>query len=301
MTEAALPSMSRRIRTKAVNAFRILGTTKQRPPMVPLLIIIGVAVLAIFPSFIAPDSPTQTSLRDRMTPPFWLAGGSTNHLFGTDQVGRDIFSRIVYGARVSLSVAFFAVCVAGSIGLAVGLLAGYLGGWVDAALMRLVDAVIAIPLLLIALLLAAVLGPSERNLILVISGFVWVGYARVLRAEVLSVRERDYVAAAVAIGATTPRILLRHIFPNIAATFIVLITLQIGSLILAEASLSFLGAGVPPPKPAWGSMVADGRDVTLTAWWLSLFPGLAILLVVLSFNLLGDWLRDVLDPRVRRR
>lgn len=226
--------------------------------------------------------------------------GSAAHLLGTDQLGRDLLSRIIHGARVSLLVSAVAILVGGGIGLTVGLVAGYMGGWVGSALMRFVEAVLAIPVLLVALLLAVALGPSQGTVILIISMFLWAGYARILRGEVLSIRERDYITAAAAIGASTPRILVRHVFPNIAATLIVLVTLQVGSVILTEASLSFLGAGVPPPAPSWGSMVNGGRDVIVSAWWVSFFPGLAILLIVLAFNLIGDWLRDVLDPKIRR-
>ncbi len=299
MTTTQVQNMVQRMAVLQVRTARRFWKARHRPPILPLLILVFFAVLAIFPSLIAPEDPFKTSLSNRLLPPAWLSEGSTDHLLGTDLIGRDLLSRLIHGARVSLTVGFFAVTVAGSIGLIVGLVSGYKGGWIDAVLMRLVDAVIAIPFLLIALLFATSLGPSQQNVIIVISAFVWVAYARVIRSEVLSLREREYVTAAIAIGATTPRILARHIFPNVVPTFLVLLSLQIGTLILAEAALSFLGAGVPPPTPAWGSMVSEGRGVTLTAWWLSLFPGICILLVVLAFNLIGDWLRDVLDPRIR--
>jgi len=308
MMSPGLGMMLGRVVRMPVVAARRYWNMPRRPPLLPVLILLVIATVAIFPNFIAPDDPYKTKLSARMMPPAWLDDGgkrerlelsSTSYLLGTDQLGRDVLSRLLHGARVSLTVGFFAVIVAGGIGLSVGLLSGYKGGWIDAALMRLVDAVIAIPFLLIALLFASALGPSERNVIIVISAFVWTGYARVIRSEVLSLREREYVVAAVAVGASTFRVLVKHVLPNVLPTFLVLITLQIGALILAEAALSFLGAGVPPPTPAWGSMVAEGRNSSLTAWWLTLFPGMGILLVVLAFNLVGDWLRDVLDPRTR--
>ncbi|MBI2867168.1 MAG: ABC transporter permease [Chloroflexi bacterium] len=294
---AALP---RRLSTVGAQVLKAFKSKRRRPPILPLIVILFFSVLAIMPGLIAPHEPTTIALRERLTPPAWLERGTTNHLLGTDLLGRDIISRIIYGARVSLTVAFFALLVGGAIGLVIGLTSGYMGGWVDGLLMRLVDGALSIPLILIALLLAVTLGPSERNVIFVIGALIWAQYARVLRGEVLTIREREYVTAARVIGASTPRILALHIFPNIAATLIVLLTTQIGWVIIVEASLSFLGAGVPPPAPAWGSMVADGRDVTVSSWWVSFFPGMAILMMVLSFNLFGDWLRDVLDPKIRR-
>ncbi len=269
-----------------------------RPPLVPTLIILTFIILAIAPGLFAPQSPVAMSLPDRLKPPFWIDGGSTRHILGSDQLGRDILSRIVHGARVSLTVGLLAVLGGGAIGLFLGMIAGYAGGWVDVVLMRLVDGVLAIPWLLIALTFAITLGPSERNLIIIIALFSSTHYARVLRSDVLSVKSRQHVLAARILGASRRRILLRHILPHIGPTLIVLLTLQIGSVIIAEASLSFLGAGIPPPAPAWGSMVSEGRDLIARAWWVSFFPGLAIALVVLAFNLFGDWLRDRLDPRL---
>lgn len=279
---------------------RNLVRAQRRPPLIPLFVILAFSIMAIFPSAPAPADPLAISLRDRLLPPVWLSDGVSGHLLGTDDLGRDVLSRVIHGARTSLTVAFFAVVFAGLIGLIIGMLAGYMGSWVDAVLMRVVDGAIAIPFLLVALIFAVTLGPGQRNLIIAITALGWAQYARIIRGDVLSVRERDFVIAAVAIGASTPRILMRHIFPNIAATFIVLLSLQIGSIIIAEAALSFLGAGIPPPAPSWGSMVSEGRSGTVTSWWVSFFPGLAILLIVLAFNLVGDWLRDVLDPRMRR-
>lgn len=238
------------------------------------------------------------SLPERLKPPVWLEGGSSSHLLGTDQLGRDILSRVIHGARISLTVGFFAVLGGGLLGLLIGTIAGYAGGWLDVLLMRIVDGALAIPWLLIALTFAITLGPSERNLIIIISAYSSTHYARVLRSDVLAVKGRQHVTAARIMGASELRIVLRHILPHIGPTLIVLLTLQVGSVVLAEASLSFLGAGIPPPAPAWGSMVADGRDLVARAWWVSFFPGLTIALLVLAFNLFGDWLRDWLDPRL---
>ena len=271
----------------------ILRDKRHRPPIVPTLIILAFVVLSVFPAQIAPAEPNAVHLSDRLLAPQF------DNWVGTDHLGRDILSRIIAGARVSLTVGVLAIIVGGAIGITVALIAGYVGGLADAVLMRLVDGALAIPLILVALLLAVISGPSEGNVILVIGALIWAQYARVLRAEVLSVREREYVTASRALGASAPRIVVFHIFPNIAVTFIVLLTNQLGIVILIEASLSFLGAGVPPPAPAWGTMVAEGRDFIATSWWVSLFPGLAIMLVVLAFNLLGDWMRDALDPRMR--
>lgn len=267
----------------------------------PLLIIIGVIVFAsVFADLIAPHDPEISSLRTRLKPPFWLEGGSTKHLLGTDAVGRDIFSRIIHGTRVSLSVGLFAVLGAGTIGVVVGMVAGYIGGKTDAVLMRITDAALAIPLILIALLFVVTLGSSFINLIIALAVLLWSRYARVVRAEVLSLKERDFVRLAHIAGASHSWILVHHIFPNIVNTTVVLLTLQFGVVILVEAALSFLGAGVPPPTPAWGSMVSEGRDYVAFEWWISFFPSMAILITVLAFNLFGDWLRDKLDPKLRQ-
>lgn len=291
---------SDRFLTCGAHLLRSLFRGRHRPPILPLLVVVGFAVLALFPDFFAPANPLTISLRNRLMPPAWLHGGSAAHLLGTDLTGRDILSRIIYGSRISLTISLFALAFGGGVGLAVALVAGYFGGWVDAILMRVVDALLAIPLILVALLLAVTMGSSERNVVLVIGALIWAQYARVLRGEVLSLRNRDYITAATAVGAGAPRIMVFHILPNIVAPLIVLLTTQIGWVVIVEASLSFLSAGVPPPAPAWGSMVADGRDVVVSAWWVSFFPGLAILVMVLAFNILGDWLRDVLDPRIAR-
>ena len=227
-------------------------------------------------------------------------GGSTKYLLGTDQVGRDMFSRLIYGARISLIVGLVTLAVGGSVGVALGLIAGWYGGWVDELIMRLVDVLLSLPVVLVALVFVVALGQSFAIIVAVLALWIWTRFARQVRSEVLQLKTRDYVALARVSGASTPRILLIHIFPGTINTLIVVATLQVGIVILLESVLSFLGAGVPPPTPAWGSMVSDGRDKLAEFWWISTLPGIAILLTVMSLNLLGDWLRDKLDPRLRQ-
>ncbi|MYC29643.1 MAG: ABC transporter permease [Chloroflexi bacterium] len=248
----------------------------------------------------APEAPTFGKLSDAFIPPAWIEGGSSAHLLGTDSLGRDVYSRIIYGARVSLVVSIFAIFIAGSIGTVMGLASGYFGGRLDGLIMRLVDIALALPTILIALVLVAVLQPGIVTVIVVIGCLSWANYARQIRGEVLTVKERDFVVLARSIGSSPARIMSRHILPNVFNTIIVLATLQVGSVILLEATLSFLGLGVPPPEPSWGQMVAEGRAFIVVAWWMALFPGLAIMFTVLSMNLMGDWLRDLLDPRLRQ-
>ena len=282
--------------------------TLKRWPVVPLVLLLLVVVSGVFAPWIAPEEPRKGNLRARMVPPVWLEGGSSQHLLGTDHLGRDIFSRIVYGARISLIVAAVTLGLGGTTGTVLGLLAGWYGKWIDEIIMRIVDIALAIPLVLVALVMVVAVGqsfPSELGgqtglIILVLAGFFWVRFARLVRGEVLQLKTLDYVALAKVAGASTPRILFVHIFPGVINTLIVLATLQVGFVILVESTLSFLGAGVPPPTPAWGSMVAEGRDFLAGAWWISTMPGLAILLTVMSLNLFGDWLRDTLDPRLRQ-
>jgi peptide/nickel transport system permease protein len=271
-----------------------------RLPWTAFVIIAVMLVVAVFAPLIAPHSPTEQSLPDKLKPPAWQEGGSAKHLLGTDLLGRDLFSRLVYGARVSLTVAAFALLSGGLIGLAIGIIAGYLGGRIDSILMRVVDATLTFPTILIALLLAVSLGAGLRTIVLAITVIIWARFARVVRGEVLGVRSRDFVSLARVHGCSSPRIMLVHIVPNVMNTFMVLLTLHIGFVIIVEASLSFLGAGIPPPTPSWGQMVADGRSHIASAWWLAVMPGAAIMLVVLAFNLFGDWLRDWLDPRLRQ-
>jgi len=228
------------------------------------------------------------------------AGGSSTYLLGTDQLGRDILSRIIFGARITLVVAAVTLGIGGGLGVLLGLISGWYGGWVDEVMMRLVDLILAIPLILVALVLVVAIGQSFEMIIGVLAVWIWPRFARMVRGEVLQLKTLDYVSLARVAGASTPRILIKHLLPGTTNTIIVIATLQVGIVILVEATLSFVGAGVPPPEPAWGSMVADGREQMADAWWVAAMPGLAILLTVMPLNFFGDWLRDRLDPKLRQ-
>ncbi len=269
-------------------------------PVIPLGIIALFVLVAILAPLLSPADPHEQSLRNRFKPPVWEEGGSWKYALGTDRLGRDMLSRIIWGSRVSLAAGVLAVLLASAFGASVGLVAGYYGGRVDAALMRMTDATMSFPVILLALILAVTVGPSFTNVVVAISVILWARYARVIRGQVLTLMQLDFIAQARIAGAGAWRIITRHLFPNTLNTLVVLVTLQIGYVIILEASLSFLGAGIPPPIPAWGSMIAEGREFVTSAWWVSMFPGLAILLVVLAFNLLGDWLRDTFDPKLRQ-
>ena len=271
-----------------------------RYPLVPLALLTFLLVIpALFASQVAPYDPLKGSLSKRLKPPAWQEGGTIEYPLGTDKLGRDMLSRIIYGARVSLMVSLVAIFVGGVIGTALGIISGYFGGWVDALLMRLVDISLSLPTILLALVLVAAVGPSFGTVITILMIFLWARYARLVRGETLAIKERDFIARARVAGASHIRIMVRYIFPNVVNSLVVLATLQVGYVILLESTLSFLGAGLPRPTPAWGLMIADGRELIVTAWWVSMFPGLAIMLTVLSLNLLGDWLRDHLDPKLR--
>jgi peptide/nickel transport system permease protein len=269
-------------------------------PVAPTAIILAFVLVALLASVVAPADPYEQSLRMRFKPPVWEEGGSWKYPLGTDRLGRDLLSRMIHGARVSLAVGVVTVLLSGAIGAGVGLVAGYYAGRVDTVLMRMTDATLSFPVILLALILAVTVGPSFTNVVVAIAVILWARYARVIRGEALSLMERDFIAQARIAGCSARQIIWRHLLPNTLNTLVVLLTLQVGYVIIVEASLSFLGAGIPPPTPAWGSMIAEGRDYVTSAWWVSLFPGLAILLVVLAFNLFGDWLRDTLDPRLRQ-
>lgn len=270
-------------------------------PLAPTLILVVLALVAIFADALAPWDPEVGSLGDRFRPPVWQAGGTAEHLLGTDHLGRDVLSRLVFGARVSMVVGFTAVIVAGVLGTVLGILSGYLGGWVDQVIMRVTDTWLALPALTFAIFLAAIVGPSEMNIVIILAAVYWTRYARVIRGEVLSLKERDFVRLAIVAGCSKRAIMRRHILPNVLNSAIVLGTLMLGVVVVAEASLSFLGVGVPPPKPAWGLMLADGKKGLMTGyWWLTVLPGTCIMLLVLSANLLGDWLRVKLDPQLRQ-
>ena len=264
------------------------------------IIILGLFVIAAGGAdWISPYELNEGELGDRHIPPMFF-GGTVEHVLGTDYLGRDILTRTIYGARISLMVAAVVLGVGGLFGTVVGMISGYFGGWVDEIIMRVVDIKFSLPFILIALALALILGPSLPLLLGLLAFLIWGGFARQVRGEVLVLKEMDYVALAKVTGASTPRILYKHILPGVLNTIVVVATIQVGNIILAEASLSFLGAGVPPPTPAWGSMVALGRLYVVDAWWDSLAPGMVIALVVIAFTLLGDWVRDRMDPRLRQ-
>jgi peptide/nickel transport system permease protein len=266
--------------------------------MAGLLLVLAILAAALLSSLLAPFDPQLQSLADRLLPPFSQAGDGSFHLLGTDQLGRDLLSRLVYGARVSLLVGLGASLLAGLVGVLLGLAAGYLGGWVDDLVTRLADVQLALPYILLAIAMLAILGGSLVNIILVLSLAQWVTYTRVVRSGVLSIREREYVLAARALGIAPVMIMLRHILPNVLAPVIVIATFAVAQSIVAEAGLSFLGLGVPPSVPSWGGMLADARSYLVIAWWLAAIPGLAITVTVIGVNLLGDWLRDRFDPRL---
>ena len=262
------------------------------------LLTLAIAAAVAAPA-IAPYGYDDQNLANRLQPPAWIAGGTPAHLLGTDPLGRDLLSRVIYSARTSLSIAAVSVLLAGAFGVVVGLLAGYYRGWLDITMMRLADVQLSFPYLLLAIAVMALLQPSIMNLVLVLALRSWVVYARTVRGSVLGVKEQEFVEAARALGATNARIIFRHLTPNVLTPVIVISSFQLAELIIAESSLSFLGLGVQPPTPSWGAMLSQGREYLTTAWWLGVFPGLAIILTVLGTNLLGDGVRDALDPRLR--
>ena len=262
-----------------------------------VVLVIAVAVLA---PLISPYDPEKQNIVHRLKPPFWAEEGSVDHLLGTDSIGRDLLSRIIYGSRVSLFVGIMATLFSALLGITLGLVSGYLRGPVDSTISRVGDVQQAIPFLVLAIAVAAMLGPGLWNLILVLVVTTWVTFFRVVRGEVLSVREEQYVLSARSIGASNSRIMLRYILPNVAASIIVVATLLAANMIIFEASLSFLGLGVPSNVPTWGRIVADGRDYVASEWWIALFPGVAILITVMAMNLLGDWWREELDPKASK-
>src|SRR6266850_296713 len=271
-------------------------------PLVQGVVIIGGLILvALFADLIAPHDPTlPVKGANVFDPPFWMEGGSATTPLGTDFLGRDILSRLIYGARVSLIVGLMGTLVAGSIGTALGIASGYVAGWVDQIIMRVTDAWLALPAIVFAIFLAAMVGPSMWNIVVILGAVYWTRYARVIRGEVLTLRERDFVKLAEIAGASKLRVIKKHILPNVMNTATVLASLTVGVVIIAEASLSFLGVGVPPPQPAWGLMLSEARPTLMTGqWWLTVFPGVCILLIVLATQLFGDWLRVRLDPQTR--
>jgi peptide/nickel transport system permease protein len=276
---------------------RSVGGALRRMPVIPLVMLGALMLAALFAPIVAPHPPLEIDLSAALAPPFYHEGGSLEHPLGTDRLGRDVLSRVIYGGQVSLLLAFSVLLIGGSLGVALGLVSGYVGGWLDSLIQRAVEAVLSLPTIMVALVFVFVLGQSFSSVVLILAPFITASFARMVRGEALAVRNMNYVALARVAGASHLRIIARHILPNVAGTIIVIATLEIGALILVEASLSFLGVGVPPPTPAWGLMVDDGREYLATRYWLSLFPGLAIVITVLSINWIGDWLRNALDPK----
>lgn len=272
----------------------------RRWPVLPGMVLAVLVFVTIFASQVAPHSFRETDLRQRNAPPIWLEGGSSERILGGDVVGRDILSRLIHGARVTVMVASISLVSGAIIGTAIGLIAGYYGGLIDELLMRIVDIWFSIPFILFALVVVLSFEPSLQVVLIMLAVLAWSAFVRNIRAEVLMLKTTEYVAASRVAGASMFRIIFRHMLPGVFNTILVLASLRVGQLILAEASLSFLGAGIPAPTPAWGVMVADGRNYLDSAWWVSTFPGIAIGLTVMSFNFLGDWLRDKLDPRLRQ-
>jgi len=279
--------------------FTLLG--KSKTGMTGLVIVLCIVGVAIFAPWLAPHDPSKVDLSLMLTPPAWLDNGSMAHLLGTDNLGRDVFSRILYGSRVSLLVGVCAVLLSGCIGTLLGIIAGFYGGWVGTAIMRLTDSLLALPAMLIMLVIIGVFGPSLGTLIFVMACTKWVPYCRLMRGEVLSLKERDFIRAAYSIGTRNHTIMLRHLLPNVFSTLIVISTLSVGTAIISESSLSFLGLGIQPPEISWGYMLSEGQAYLSTSWWIATFPGVALTITVIGIIFLGDWLRDVADPRLQGR
>jgi peptide/nickel transport system permease protein len=296
----ATPARDSELRREFRRAIRVMADA--RWPVLAVIILAGAAFAAIFGPLLSPFDPNRQNLALRLAEPLSAGPDGTVFLLGSDALGRDVFSRLLYGARISLTVGIASITVGGSIGITAGLVSGYFGGWVDDVIMRLGDIQLAFPFILLAIMFLVVMGSGVWNLVLVLGVGQWVTYARIVRADTLSLREKEFVEAARALGDSTLSIIFRTILPNILAPLTVIASFNVASVILSEAALSFLGLGVPPSVPTWGSMLAESRDTLIAnKWWLAVFPGVAIVLTVLSFNILGDWLRDFLDPRLRER
>ena len=277
----------------------ITALVRKRAGLIGLVIVLLNVVVALSAPVLAPHDPLDQDVARRLLPPVWLAGGGHEYLLGTDQLGRDILSRIIYGSRISLLIGLLSVVLSLPIGVGLGLLAGYFTGRLDDITMRIADVQLAFPFILLAITIAGVLGPSPRNVILILAVGGWVVYARLARGQALSLREKEFIEAARSLGGGSIRILFRHMLPNVVSPIIVVGTFGVAQMILLESSLSFLGLGVQPPTPSWGGMLNDGRPYITVAWWLTTFPGAAIMLTVLGINFVGDWLRDLLDPRLQ--
>ena len=286
--------------TQKPRALATMWLLLRRWPWIPGFILSALIVMAVFSPVIQTSNPRIGKLSDRLLPPAWEEEGSAKHFLGTDAQGRDLWSRLVHGARISLTIAAVALSIGMTIGVVLGLAAGYFGGLVDEAIMRLVDTTMSIPPIFIALVFVVTFGQSLSLLYAILALVTWTAFARQVRGQTLALKQSDYVALAQVAGASIIRIMIRHILPGVINTIVVLATLRVGQLIMWEAMLSFLGAGVPPPTPSWGAMIADGRRYVANAWWICFWPGIAILLTVMAFNFIGDWMRDRFDPRLRQ-
>jgi peptide/nickel transport system permease protein len=283
--------------------------TRKLTLVIPATILLIMVIIAIFADLswlgmpdvgLAPHDPESGIITDRFLPPAFMEGGSSEYLLGTDRLGRDVLSRVLHGTRISLSISMLVICITAVVGAVLGIVSGYLGGRIDGFIMRVTDMALSFPAILLALLIAVAIGEGYWTVVLALSILGWAGYTRMVRGEALRLRDSDFVAQARISGASSWRIMLRHIFPNTINSLIVMMTLSVGMIIIAESTLSYLGIGVTAPTASWGNMVADGRTYVSTAWWISFFPGIAIGLVVMSGNFLGDWIRDRLDPRLRQ-
>jgi peptide/nickel transport system permease protein len=304
-----VPIAGERTKKKYEGLSRQARITRKLTFIIPATILVLMVVVAIFADLswlglpnvgLAPHNPNTGVITDRLLPPAFMEGGNSNYLLGTDRLGRDVLSRVIHGARISLSISMLVILITAFVGTVLGIISGYLGGRIDGFIMRVTDMALSFPGILLALLLAVAIGPSYWTVVLALSILGWAGYTRMVRGEALKLRDSDFVAQSRISGASSLRIMLKHIFPNVVNSLIVMMTLAVGMIILMESTLSYLGVGVTAPTASWGSMVADGRSYLDTAWWISAFPGIAIGLVVMSGNFLGDWIRDRLDPRLRQ-
>lgn len=299
--------MTQAIETVAVTTkkkskiIKVLNFMKKNPTgIIGLLLVLASVLCAIFAPYIAPYDPGAASLGHRLDMPRWIDDtGKSQYLLGGDQVGRDLLSRIIYGARISLLVGICGVAISLVLGTFLGIISGYFGKWMDDLIMRLAEVQMGLPFILLAIVIMSVFGTGIEKIIIILGLTYWVSFARLIRGEILALKEQEYIQAAKAIGGTHFKIILKHILPNVASSILVLATMCIAEFILLEASLTFLGLGVEPTVPSWGGMLADSRNYMTSAWWISVFPGIAIMLTVLGFNLLGDWLRDRLDPNMK--
>ena len=271
-----------------------------RWPVFPVLVLSIITFCAIFADFITDQNPIIGDLKVRRAPPMWMDGGSSEHILGGDLQGRDVLTRIIHGTRVSLLVAASVILFSTTFGTLYGMTSGFIGGWVDEIMMRIVEVFLSVPSIMVAMIVIVIVGQGRWTVVAVLTLFAWMDNARLTRSETLVLKQLDYVSFARVAGASHARLIIRHIFPGVVNTMVVLVTLSVGGVILSESVLSFLGVGIPPPTPAWGLMVSEGRSYLTSSWWIAIFPGIAIFFTVIAFNFLGDWIRDTLDPRLRQ-